>query len=723
MGRTSLLTSDAKMESKNRKKRLDEILLQKGKVSDAQIAIALNRQKTFGGKLGSHILHHGFVDEATLVDALSEHFGCGGVQLSNLEIPESIIKMIPASFAFARRVVPFDFDPQKSVLKVACVDPTDKDLLNEIGYVVSGKAVELYVAVEIALNFAISRYYDNRKQSGNALSATVTETTSEPTQPTFAQHTAEKKGIGIAEKPVLLVLRDENSSYVLRLLLEKDGYKVVQADSADNAIDEIAHTSFHTIFIQEGVAGNRIDLMNRLRILSPQTRVRPFKSFAGLLINEDTAHQANNLLQQNLELFTSLLTIKDRAPSNHSARVGHYVDRLCRYLNLPEKDRMIVINAAYLHDRAKFYYVSASPRDFRTLVKLATKLLQSVYYQPTVVEILRAMYIDLTRKHRDQVPIEVVGGNILTIVDIFCNKISPNERLTLEKRDAIKNALNGMVGQLLLPEVFESFVRMIQEEELNAPMFAPRGQIMIYSDEPERTFPLDGRLKNEGFRTINAGSSASCIQLFERCRPDMLIMHLHSGPRDIIAVVNDLTDSGVDFKSTPTFLLVKNSTISHLTSLLEQGIEDIMNHDANLDLVALKIKKSWAQVETRAKQPDEVRERLGSKGNLSDMNLIDLLQALGPSRRTTKITVTPSARANETLEIHLDQGNVIFARLNDLQGAEAIYIGLTWDQGSWSIEQISEKDLHEPNNQLSNEMILMEGCRVIDELTSKLYQC
>jgi hypothetical protein len=125
-------------------------------------------------------------------------------------------------------------------------------------------------------------------------------------------------------------------------------------------------------------------------------------------------------------------------------------------------------------------------------------------------------------------------------------------------------------------------------------------------------------------------------------------------------------------------------------------------------------------MEIRASHTDVASQhKLGSTGSLSDMNLIDLLQALGPSRRTTKITVNSSA-TGEKLELYLDQGNIIFAQVEDLQGAEAIYLAMTWEEGTWTLEPIKEMDVREPNNDLSNEAILMEGCRLKDEITTKL---
>ena len=53
--------------------------------------------------------------------------------------------------------------------------------------------------------------------------------------------------------------------------------------------------------------------------------------------------------------------------------------------------------------------------------------------------------------------------------------------------------------------------------------------------------------------------------------------------------------------------------------------------------------------------------------------------------------------------------------MDDLRGSEAIYDGLSWAAGSWTIEPIAPDELPEPNVTDSNESILMEGCRLLDE--------
>jgi len=692
------------MSSKYFQKRIDEILLEQGKVSETEIAEALNRQKALGGMLCSHLFENSSVSEEDLVDALSKQLGLPGVVVSGLNIAPEVLRLIPSNVAYARRVLPFEYDTDRNVVKVACIDPADTGLLAELNYILGDTAVELHVSVDLSLNRAIDNYYGT--QIGN------TEASPQP-KSTFKAHSGSKESAG--EMSTLLVTDQESVRRLLKVVLEKGGHRVEHVDSADMAVDVIQRSHFGTVFIQNGVPGNCLDLANRLKIISPTTKVRRFESLVNLLVDEPQGTKDTTKLQQKLDLFTSLLTIKERVPRSHSSLVGYLVDQLCRRLTLTDQQRVIVLSAAYLHDQAKFYYMSVTTRDFRLLIDLATKLLQSVYYEPTVIEILRSMYCDLSKKALDEVPFNVLAGNILTIVDLYCETFLPTRRLTLDKLEEFRGSIQDRLGRLLLPKVFATFMALLEREAVNIPALPRRGQIMFYSRTPELVFALNSRLKADGFRTIGAFSLSSFIRLYRRCRPDLLILHVDGPPRSVIATVNELKETGVEIKGTPTFVLAKRDIIDALTSLLEWGVEDILDFEADPEQIVLKINKTWIRMDIGKKPPNAHEERFASKGKLSDMSLAELLQVLGPSRRTMKISVVPSVRPSDLLEIYLEQGDIVYAQLNNFQGAEAIYVGLTWDDGIWTVEPISKHDQREHNIQVSSEAILLEGCRLIDE--------
>ncbi|MEW6050720.1 MAG: DUF4388 domain-containing protein [Candidatus Zixiibacteriota bacterium] len=696
----------------SKKIRLDEILLRDKLITEPQLTEALQCQKLYGGKLGTQLLQNGFLDEATLVRVLAGKLGCEGVVLSQVEISDDVLPFIPVTVAVARRVIPFEYDPGENLLKVACEDPTNADLINELKFVTAGKTVKLYVAAELALNAAIAKHYLGRENTAEVPpSIGFTEMNKSGRVHAMAPQTQEDRRWRAS---VLLVTDDAENGTQLQKLLEQDFYKVIRTDSADDAIEILGNQKFHTVFIQDTVPGDYIDLIDRLRKISPRTRVRYYESAGSLLLSLDAGAMEADLLVRNLELFTQLLSSTEGS-NNHSARVGQYVDRLCRRLELADKDRLVITNAAYLHDLAKYYYGNTeSSTDHRTHINLTVKLLDSLNYSPLVIEVLRAMYINLREKFTKRLPIEVLGGNILTVIDIFCETIQANVALSLDKFDTIKRKYRDLVGKLFLTEVVEAFIALIQEEILSITTLEKYSQVMLYSTEPARLTPIESRIKTAGFRIITECNLSTFVDLFKRSRPDIVILLEPGGPMQINELVDTLLARGAALDRVPTFLLAEGSTASQMTSLLEKGLEDVIPIDDNLNVLLIKMKKIQARIEAKAKDREELIRKSGAVGHLEDMNLIDLLQALGPSRKTCKLTLTSG---RDELLVYLNTGEIHFAQGMGKIGPEAIYRALTWATGTWNIQPVGTDALPPQNTWDSVESILMEGCRQLDEST------
>lgn len=702
------------MQQQQHKHRLDEILLSEGLVSEEQIREALMRQRAHGGKFGSQLLYHRYIDEGGLVQALATQFGCEGVLLSDLSIPAETINQIPKKVALSRKVVPFEFDGKQNILKVACEDPTDRSLANELQFVAQGKEIQLYVAPELVLNTVVAKYYLGRDVSlDDNLLLSIPDSATD-TGPDGGGADGDDDP---SRKPLVLLVTDEAyAAPQMQSVLERDGYSVMITESADDALTLVLEQRFSAIFIKYTVRGDYLELIDQARRISPSVLVRYYDSASSLLFNKDAFGVAADLNMKNLDLLTSLLCSKDRISYNHSSRVGHYADKLCKQMALPDRERMMITNAGLLHDLARFYYTAEQADDHRALINLSAKLLTSLNYSPVAVQMLRSMYHEIQGRYTIRLPIEALGGNILTIVDLFCEGIPPYESLTLDRFDGVIKKMRDLSGKMLLPEVVEAFIEMIQREILGMQCAQRASQVMLYCEDLRLQHPLEMRLRNEGLRTVTHSATESVVELYQRSRPDILILVIPGSPDTVLITVGDLMSNGVSFEETPTFLLVDTSSQSQLTGVLERGIEDVIAIDDNLDLLVTKIHRLQSRLQADAERGSSIgSDSSGARGRLADMNLIDLLQALGPSRRTVKMIVQPNKENATPLTLYLELGDIIYAEYKDLLGAEAIYEGLTWSDGRWTVTPVDNDDLPTPNNHLGNESILMEGCRLLDE--------
>lgn len=684
--------------------RLDEILLLDDLVTEEQIKKALEYQREHGGRIGSHLIRLGFIDEPTLLMALSKQFGCESVILTQVKIPPEVLKLIPSNVAIARGVFPFAFDEESNTLKVACENPNDQALIQELDYITQGRRVKLYIAAELMLRAAIARHY----------MVTVARPYDSGKVPVTQSASASAPGPNGRSAPrgvVMLVSNEPKEDLPLRQALERQNFRVITCDSADDAIEMLTDQSFHTVFIRDTVQGDYIDLIDRLRKVDPKTNVRYFESVAQLLLSDGSDVAVSDVAVRNLQLFTTLLA-GNKESENHAGTVGHYVERLCQHLGLPDKERLVITSAAYLHDISRFYYGEEdSGGDCREHIPKTAKLLASLNYSPLLSGILKSTYINLRDKYTKRLPIETLGGNIITIVDIFVENVGVETKISLDKFEAIREKITDLTGKLFLPEVVGAFLEMIEKEILLEPRDKGHNQVLMYGDSEAQIGRVTQRLQAEGFRVVALQSRERFMELFSRSKPDFMIILSDGQAGTMLTIVDDMINGGVDMMKTPTFLLAHHNVAADLTSLFEQGIEDIIPIENDFDLLTVKLKKLRSRIEDKSSGKG-AESNGGTAGKLQDLNLIDLLQALGPSRKTARMQIES---AEGKLELCLELGQVRFAKFGEVEGPEAVYQALVWQEGEWLIEPAEADEFPEPNCFESNESILMEGCRRLDE--------
>jgi len=136
--------------------RLGELLQQAGKVTEEQLNQALAAQQSQGGRVGSHLVKMGFIDDEELVEFLSQRYGVPAINLSEIEVDDSIISIIPAEVARKYTILPVSKAGAK--LTIAMVDPTNVFAMDDVKFM-TGYNVEPVVASDSTLRGAIDQYY------------------------------------------------------------------------------------------------------------------------------------------------------------------------------------------------------------------------------------------------------------------------------------------------------------------------------------------------------------------------------------------------------------------------------------------------------------------------------------------------------------------------------------------------------------------------------------
>ena len=144
-----------------KKKRLGDLLVDAGVISEKQLNVALEKQKnTKGKKLGELLIDCGFTNELQIAFALKEQLRYEIIQLSAIRIPEEIIKLIPDRSVLRKYLlIPFGFNTNNpNILKVAMADPMDILAIDDLG-ILTNHLIEPVIATPTDIAAAIDKYY------------------------------------------------------------------------------------------------------------------------------------------------------------------------------------------------------------------------------------------------------------------------------------------------------------------------------------------------------------------------------------------------------------------------------------------------------------------------------------------------------------------------------------------------------------------------------------
>ena len=98
------------------------------------------------------------------------------------------------------------------------------------------------------------------------------------------------------------------------------------------------------------------------------------------------------------------------------------------------------------------------------------------------------------------------------------------------------------------------------------------------------------------------------------------------------------------------------------------------------------------------------------RGNLSQMNVIDLVQSLEMGRKSCALTLTND---RDKCEMYFSEGQVTHAAYGSLTGDKAVFKVLSWTGGSFQIN--FEGKTSKQTTTLNTQGLLMEGLRMLDE--------
>ncbi|EHK0035026.1 type II/IV secretion system protein [Vibrio parahaemolyticus] len=144
------------------RKRLGDLLVEEGIVSEAQIQQALSAQRSTGQKLGDALIDLGFITEKQMLEFLSQQLGLPLIDLGRAPVDADAVQILPE--VHARRLRAMVVARNGDTLRVAMSDPADLFTQESLMNLLGEYNLEFIIASERQLISSFDRYYRRTKE-------------------------------------------------------------------------------------------------------------------------------------------------------------------------------------------------------------------------------------------------------------------------------------------------------------------------------------------------------------------------------------------------------------------------------------------------------------------------------------------------------------------------------------------------------------------------------
>ncbi len=161
-------------------------LIKDNVISAEQVAEARDMAKNLGIKLEDALIKLEYLSPADIGQVQAKQFGYEYIDLGSLQIPSSVIEMVPESVARENLVLPLSLDDSGS-LTVAMHDPMAFEILDKLRFIIN-REIKVAVAPKEAIQAAINRHYgQSETESVDSMLAEFTETAIDFTETELAK--------------------------------------------------------------------------------------------------------------------------------------------------------------------------------------------------------------------------------------------------------------------------------------------------------------------------------------------------------------------------------------------------------------------------------------------------------------------------------------------------------------------------------------------------------
>ncbi|MFZ5515783.1 MAG: response regulator [Candidatus Zhuqueibacterota bacterium] len=232
-------------------------------------------------------------------------------------------------------------------------------------------------------------------------------------------------------------------------------------------------------------------------------------------------------------------------------------------------------------------------------------------------------------------------------------------------------------------------------------------KILIVDSDTNYIIPLRNSLSKVGYEVVCWDDGQKALELAKSFQADMIISEVEL-PKVSGHVLFKELRSVPACKTTPFIFLSSQKRVDDRIKSMELGVDDYITKPFYVEEVVARVEALFKEV-SKLNDGHGPSEK-GFSGNLSEMNLVDLIQTLELGKKSAILKLKHNAAVGL---VYVKDGEVIDASLADLSPDMALLRMFTWTIGNFLVDIAPVE--REKRVQTSNKELVNMGLRRINE--------
>ncbi|MFO7568270.1 MAG: response regulator [Smithellaceae bacterium] len=655
---------------------LKDGLISEGLLTKEQVARAEDYALTMNLSLDEALIFLKMLNYASLGGALSKIHQKPYVPLLHLPPDEAARGKVSANVAESLKVFPYRYHAKSSTLTLAVSDPNDRDLLKNLSKSVSSSLnLDLTVASASEILTAIDIHYKGKTYSPDPeLELPRGFTIVAPGRKT-------REGLDLEEEAqsgtqLLLLEQDLDRARALMTLLRREGFPNVRwVASPKDAATALQEKSADML-----VANGRMFKPQGawIRELPPEVLPSFISNYniRSMLLGQEHPYTQMSEALVSLVTFIVRQNVKDKDQLQEILTTARYCKLLSMRLGLASVEVDGVVLATWL----------CAPG----IGKLIREHLPSPY---PIDEILNPPEGSASGLR--------IEAQILALVRRYMDLKKDRPEISGDM-DKVRRELEATPGAVEGKPLLEAFLSVIKDEEFLRNAGQAGRRILLVDPEGSKESALALRLSNDGYEVTVVSDARQAIRVIFDMGTDLVLSEVNLPGTDGLRFCRALRDNPAS-ANLSFFIMTAEDGPRLAAQCLEAGADDFFKKPVDLEMLSLKIRNMLNLKSSRG-------TKKGITGTLQDMSATDIIQTLTIGEKDVEVHFSSKKQKGV---IFIRQGEIIHAKTERMEGQDAFYQLMAWEDGEFEITtsaNFPERTIHD-----SAMSLLMEWARLADE--------